>query len=228
MNERHRQKRLMALRYVLAIPRSIRINYSLLPWRQAWHLPILIARNTVIENLSGKINIEAPKLRMGLFKIGFSTYQGTDTLFHRTRLNLRGTIVVAGESDFGTGSSVEVSETGVLTLGHMSHVGPQSLLVCHKSVSLGSHARISWCCTLMDTDQHVLVDASGMSQNADRPIALGENVWVGCHTIITKGTILPNNTTVGAGSVVHGRFDEECTVLAGNPARVVKKGVRRD
>lgn len=51
---------------------------------------------------------------------------------------------------------------------------------------------------------------------------LGRNVFIGCNCIILKGTKLGDNCIVGAGSVVHGEFPEGC-VLAGNPARIIKK-----
>ena len=46
MNQRHREKRLAALRYVLALPKSIWYNFRLLPFRQACHLPLLLSHRT--------------------------------------------------------------------------------------------------------------------------------------------------------------------------------------
>jgi hypothetical protein len=41
-------------------------------------------------------------------------------------------------------------------------------------------------------------------------------------------TTLPSFTTVGAGSCVHGIFTEQKTVLAGNPAQIVRRSVMWD
>ena len=79
-----------------------------------------------------------------------------------------------------------------------------------------------------DTDQHRLVDSLGKHCNEDRPILLDDGVWLGCHVIVTKGTQLATHTTVGAGSVLHGCYDKPHTILAGNPAQVVKSGVTRE
>ena len=154
--------------------------------RQAIHLPILISHRTRLENLSGRIDLQADSLRIGLVKIGFNTYQHTYFRHDRT------------------------------------------LIICHRSIELGRQTQTSWSCTLMDTDQHRLVDEHGTWCNEDRPIHLGEGVWLGCHVIVAKGTNLAPYTTVGAGSVVHGKLDEPRTVLAGNPARMVKRGVARE
>ena len=228
MNERHRKKRLDALRYVLATPRSLWYNLRLLPLRQACRMPLLISNRTAVDNLGGKVKIECGELHAGMVKIGFSTYQGGDYLRDRTRLNIRGTVTIQGTCGFGAGSSVEVAEGAQLTLGPDFHLGPRSLLICHKAMTFGSYNRISWCSTLMDTDQHHLVDAEGNCVNPDREVRFGDNVWVGCHVLVSKGVQLSDNTTVAAGARLAGRYEEPMTVLAGNPAVVVRRGVKRE
>ena len=52
--------------------------------------------------------------------------------------------------------------------------------------------------------------------------------WIGNDVKITKKAFIPNNTIVGIGSVVSSKFEEENTVIAGNPAKVVKRGVKFD
>lgn len=228
MNERHRQKRQTFFRYTMALLRSIYFNFRMLPFRQAIHLPILVSHRTRLENLGGSITIDAPCLRMGLIKIGFSTYQQTNFHTDRTRLNLRGTIVFCGESDWGAGCAIEVAEDATLRLGNHSHIGPKTLIICHKGIIFGDYARCSWCCTFMDTDQHRLIDADGRWCNEDREIVLHDHVWIGCHVVVAKGTQLPPFTTVGTGSIVFGKHQEERTVLAGNPAVVIKHGLVRE
>ena len=228
MNERHRNKRLAALRYLLALPRSLDLNFRLLPFRQARRLPLLVSHRTRILNLSGSISLHADSIRVGLVKIGFNTCQLSDFHYHRTLLNLRGNVRFLGECAIGAGSSIEVSEGATLTLGDHFNLGPRSLVICHSSISFGSHVLTSWCCTIMDTDQHRLVDGSGSHLNPDRPVAFADHIWLGCNVIVTKGTTLPSFTTVGAGSCVHGIFTEQKTVLAGNPAQIVRRSVMWD
>ncbi len=227
MNERHRIKRLTALRYLLALPRSIWYNYRLLPFRQARRLPLLISHRTVVENLSGRVVLAEEKPKMGLVKIGFATCQCSDFRYDRTRLNIRGSVKIASSCAIGAGSCIEVGEQGVLTIGDDFHLGPKSLIVCHKSITFGREALTSWCCTFMDTDQHRLADAAGECANPDKAIVIGDNCWLGCHVIVSKGVHLPDRTTLGAGSRPVGTYSECETVLAGNPAQVVRRGVFR-
>ena len=227
MNERHRKKRLMAWRFVLALPRSLWYNLRLLPFRQAIRMPILISHRTVVQNVSGNVVVRCAKPKMGLVKIGFGTCQCTDFRHNSTILNIRGVFVVHGECSVGAGASIEVAEKAVLTVGNNFNLGPKSLIICHKAMTFGEDFLTSWNCTLMDTDQHSLVNGDGNVTNPDREICVGSNVWFGCNCIVTKGTIIHDSTTVAAGSCLHGTYTDTHTVLAGNPAKVVKKGVER-
>ncbi|MBR0074071.1 MAG: hypothetical protein IJP95_09575 [Bacteroidales bacterium] len=227
MNERHRKKRLTAWRFFLALPRSLWYNLRLLPFRQAIRMPILISHRTVVQNVSGKFILHPEKPRMGLVKIGFGTCQCTDFRHNRTILNIRGTFDILGECSLGAGCAVEVAENALLTVGNKFNLGPKSLIICHKAITFGNDFITSWNCTLMDTDQHSLVDADGLVTNPDREITVGNNVWFGCNCLVTKGTTIADSTTVAAGTSLHGTYTDTHVVLAGNPAKVVKRGVER-
>jgi acetyltransferase-like isoleucine patch superfamily enzyme len=55
-----------------------------------------------------------------------------------------------------------------------------------------------------------------------KAIDIGKNCFIGCNSIILKGTVLGNGCVVGAGAVVSGKFEAN-SVIAGNPAKVIKK-----
>lgn len=57
-------------------------------------------------------------------------------------------------------------------------------------------------------------------------VFIGNHVWVGEHAYINKRVSIPNGNIVAACSVVTKRFTEENCVLGGNPAKVVKRGVK--
>lgn len=55
-----------------------------------------------------------------------------------------------------------------------------------------------------------------------KPISIGDDVWVGGGAIICPGVTIGDNAVVGAGSVVT-RDVEAYTVVAGNPAKVIRR-----
>ena len=55
-----------------------------------------------------------------------------------------------------------------------------------------------------------------------KPVKICENVWIGENAIILPGIEIGKNSVIGAGSVVTKNVPENC-IVAGNPARIIKK-----
>lgn len=56
-----------------------------------------------------------------------------------------------------------------------------------------------------------------------RDVILGEKCWIGMNSVILPGVELGPKTIVGAGSIVTKSFLDGNCVIAGNPARIIKK-----
>ncbi|SEN61368.1 acyltransferase [Paenibacillus sp. OV219] len=99
-------------------------------------------------------------------------------------------------------------------------------IYARNSISIGDNTLIGGNAKIMDNDFHPIeIEA----RNADikekigaKPITIGKNCFIGCNSLILKGTILGDGCVVGAGAVVSGVFEDNC-VIAGNPARVIKR-----
>lgn len=61
--------------------------------------------------------------------------------------------------------------------------------------------------------------------NKGGKVIIGKHCWIGERAYILKGVTLNDNSVVGACSVVSKSFDEKNIVIAGNPAKIVKKGI---
>ena len=117
-----------------------------------------------------------------------------------------------------------------------NHVGISGATIyARKGIYIGDYTAVGGNCKILDNDFHPINMEERLSLlqnihggNSDlipsREIHIGKNCFLGCNSIILKGTILGEGCVVGAGSVVSGKFDDHC-IIAGNPAKVIKKQV---
>lgn len=66
------------------------------------------------------------------------------------------------------------------------------------------------------------VETRRQGYEAAKPIAIGDDVWIGGHVSILPGVTIGSRSVIGAGSVVN-RDIPEGVVAAGNPCRVIRK-----
>lgn len=107
-------------------------------------------------------------------------------------------------------------------------------IYARKGIYIGENTCIGGNCKILDNDFHpidekdriqLLNDARGGDASELIPakaIHIGRNCFLGCNSIILKGTVLGDGCVVGAGAVVSGKFDDKC-VIAGNPAKIIKR-----
>jgi len=93
-----------------------------------------------------------------------------------------------------------------------------------QSVQLGNHVLAASNVLITDFD-HVLQPGGTpvtRSQKFDAaPVRIGDNCWLGQNVVVAKGVTIGHDSIVGANAVVT-RDVPPCSVVAGNPARVVK------
>lgn len=72
-------------------------------------------------------------------------------------------------------------------------------------------------------------DVNDLSKHCDgKDVVIGAKSWIGMNSTILPGVVLGEQTIVGAGSVVTKSFPEGHCVIAGNPAKLIKKIGKED
>lgn len=84
-----------------------------------------------------------------------------------------------------------------------------------KGIHIGSYCRITG-------GVKVLTHDACRQMKADTWI--GDNVFIGIHSLILPGVKIGNSVVIGAGSVVTKNIPDNC-IAAGNPAKVIREGI---
>lgn len=108
------------------------------------------------------------------------------------------------------------------TLGNNSGIGRFSKL--YGPVHIGDNVMMGPYCTIY-TQNHKYSDTSRpMNQQGfdeEKPVYIGNDVWIGGHVMILPGVNIGNGCIVGGGSVVT-RDVPDYAVIGGNPAKILK------
>lgn len=204
--------------------KTLIFNFKYLPFNQAIKLPVFVSSNTWLYKTKGEVKIEG-EIKTGMIRIGYGEVGIFDKQRIRAIWEVYGTVVFHGMALLKFGSKIAVGEGATLNLGNKFRISPNSSIVCFKGMNFGKNVRISWETILMDTDFHTIKTLDGDRINHPKEINLGDNVWIGMRATIMKGITIENNNIIGAGSLVNKSISGSYQIIAGNPAKVIKKDV---
>lgn len=125
---------------------------------------------------------------------------------------------------------------GEILIGDYCYLGHNSRIWSAKSIRIGDRVLISHNCNIFDNDTHPLdpgerhqqfrqIITSGHPAQIDlkeKEVILEDDVLVGANATILKGVTIGKAAIVAAGSVVT-KDVPPWTIVAGNPARVVRQ-----
>lgn len=127
-------------------------------------------------------------------------------------------------------------------IGSHSVIEPPFYCSYGRNIYLGEHVYLNFSCTILDNNEirignYVMIGPNVQLYTAAhaltavernqgwetaKPIVIEDNVWLGGGAIILPGVVIGRNGVVGAGAVVT-RPVPANTVVAGNPARVIRE-----
>jgi acetyltransferase-like isoleucine patch superfamily enzyme len=124
---------------------------------------------------------------------------------------------------------------GRIIIGDGVYIGDDTIISADNYIKIGSFSMVSHRVNIFDTIGHPtdailrerdwLIRMGRLNEPrpdvATGPINIGERVWIGFNSIVLRGVTINNNSIVAAGSVVVDNVPPN-TIVAGNPAKVVK------
>lgn len=142
---------------------------------------------------------------------------GAGALLQSMRVEIGSARWLCSQTRLRIGSGFSIASSGRFILansGNIIEIGDDCMFSSNIVVRAGEYPHL-----IFDKETGEYLDVSD-------GIFIGNHVWVGEGAFIGKAVTLPDDCIVGTRSVVTKRFDETHCVIAGNPARVVKRAVQ--
>jgi acetyltransferase-like isoleucine patch superfamily enzyme len=165
-----------------------------------------------------------------------TAYCETTFSFHLFRSQLPLAITYGRGSSTYLGTMFDVGAQGRVKIGDYALVHG-ARIICDSEIYIGDYALISWNVVLMDTYRLSMVRSERrkelklvptrvprvMEGNVSaKPIHIERNVWLGFEACVLPGVTIGEGSVIGAKSVVSDDVPP-FTVVAGNPARVIRR-----
>ena len=139
---------------------------------------------------------------------------------------------IGSDTGLYNGTFFDLGPEGEVSIGaYCALVG--AIICSNGRVEIGDHAFIAHEVVIADSFAPIplsfnltrLTSAPSLGASGNTQISIGENVWIGARAVLLGGAIIGEGSIVGAASVVDFQVPPY-TVVAGNPARIVKS-IRR-
>jgi acetyltransferase-like isoleucine patch superfamily enzyme len=159
-----------------------------------------------------------------------TAYVGSSYSLSRCRTTLPVGVEIGRAASLCDASALDVGPHGKVRLGEYALV-TAARIVCDLLVDIGAYALVSWDVCLMDTyrapfdpDERARIARGERIPGPElaRPVKIGKYAWIGFGVCVLPGVTVGDGSIVAARSVV-GSDVPPGVVVAGNPARVVRK-----
>ena len=133
-------------------------------------------------------------------------------------------IIPSGTVKVDYDSEITIAAGASLGIGEDTTFGPGCLVRCGKSITIGKECVIGHRVEIMDSDFCGIIENGEQKSRFGQGIEIGDHVWIGDGAVILKDVKIGEGAIIGARAVVTSDVLAH-TMVAGNPASVIKTGV---
>lgn len=207
---------------ILSIPKTIFLNFRVFKFKDAIRFPVLVSFRCRLKKIyKNCIKINSP-ISFAMIRIGFGATACVPTFSSTLMITKPGTLIFAGKAIFGEG--INLRNSGIIYCGDNFCCNANFRITCGSKIDIGNNVLIGWNSSIRDSNGHKIFQRGGQVPN-NKPVFIGDHVWIGAEAHILRGTSIDNDSVVGFGSIVAGQFSQKNVIIAGNPAIIIKENV---
>jgi len=195
-----------------------------LSFKEAKLCPILISPKVRIGHIPrGSIKIRQP-LRKYMIQIGL--HSGSEGLPCHSNgflsIGVGGVVAFGGSAIISEGCGIRV-DSGVLTIGSQFYCNKNCFIRITCNANIGNDCMFGWNVKLNTTDGHPVI-FNGKEKQSEGSITIGNHVWIGSDTAVTKNAQIPDDSLICQNSLVNKKFTCKNSLIGGIPAKIIADG----
>lgn len=208
---------------------SKKFNKKVFPKEIAKKCPVWLSHKTRVEGcFYNCIEIKSDDIEKYMIKIGNDNctfgLNSTGTSFLRVDKNAK--IIFEGKAELTMGVSIRLFKNAILRIGEGFYANANCSFSSNKEISIGKDVLFGWNVNIRDSDGHNIYDANTKEViNMDQEVVIEDHVWIASMATVMKGATISRDSIVGYGSIVTKKFAEGKCILAGVPAKIVKRDI---
>lgn len=176
---------------------------------------IIFKRNCVVKlEKNSQITLNAPLI------VGAKGFFNNSSLETRLFIGRGGKLNVDGQFVFSYSSDIEIFRDAILDIEGNGYTNIGTTIICGKHIKIGKYSILGRNVSIRDDNGNHDLGLNGYENN--KPVNIGQHVWLCSDTSILPGVNIGNGSVIAANSVVT-KDIESFSLAVGNPAKTIKK-----
>lgn len=187
----------------------------------------------VIKGVNNDVSIKATLKDSKFTIIGSHNriFIGDSCIINKCNVLLSGdnnTLIIEDKARLIGGAKIVMEGNSTIRIGYNAGIRKVDFLSKNANIEIGELCMFSNNIIVRNHDSHrVLNLEDDKITNPPKDIVLGKHVWIGQNVTILKGVTIGDNSVLALGSVVTKSCPNN-SIMAGNPAKIVKSDITWD
>lgn len=122
------------------------------------------------------------------------------------------------------GAKIRVRKGGKLIIGKNFGMSNGDVVTAYDHIRIGDNVMLGPNVLIYDQDHDYCAEGGVAAMKfKTAPITIGNNVWIGANTLILRGTTIGDNSVVGGGAVIKGKYPPNSVIIQKRTTEVIKQ-----
>lgn len=213
--------------------KTIYLNFRLFSFKTALRMPLAVSWRVKIRGCKrGTVVLNGPAHPF-MISLGFGGSPDLIPYNPKTsvlEIDKNSKLIFNGKAHFSPHFSVLVKNGSKMEIGKGFSCNNGCKLSCVSGITIGENVLLGGDVVLRDSDGHKIFSRSGETQEltahqSDKPIVIGNHVWLCNKSDILKGVTIGNDCVVSYGSLVVKSFEGDGLLIGGTPAKIIRENI---